>query len=54
MQASANELNSEKLMLINLKNDNAERRNEADKNPQIVARLKQQYLEWIKEVQEQQ
>ena len=53
MQASANELTSEKLMLINLKNDNAERRNEADKNPQIVARLKQQYLEWIKEVQEQ-
>jgi arylsulfatase A len=53
LQASPNELPADKLMLINMKNDSSERRNEAEKNPEIVARLKQQYLDWIGEVKNQ-
>ena len=50
LQVSANELPADKLILINLKNDSSERKNEAAKYPEIVARLKQRYLEWVSEV----
>lgn len=53
LQAAANELPADKLMLINIKNDSSERKNEAEKNPGIVAKLKQKYLDWIGEVKNQ-
>ncbi len=53
IQASPGELPNDQLMLVNLRQDSTEHKNEAAKNPGIVAKLKQQYLEWIGEVTSQ-
>ena len=53
IEASADELSSHKLMLVNIKKDPSERLNEADKNPKIVERLKKMYAAWIGEVEDQ-
>lgn len=52
-QGNANELNADKLMLINMKTDSSERKNEADRYPEIVSKLKQYYMDWIGEVSNQ-
>lgn len=52
IQALATELTKDKLMLVNIKNDQSERINEADKHPEIVERLKKMYAHWIREVEE--
>jgi arylsulfatase A len=53
LQGSANELNRDRLMLINIRNDSSERTNEADNHPQIVERLKQLHTGWAAEVDKQ-
>lgn len=50
LQVKPAELNADKLFLVNMKRDSTEHTNEADSHPDVVARLKQQYLDWIKEV----
>ena len=54
IQSTGTELTADKLMLVNLKNDKGERKNEAAANPQIVERLKKMYEDWIAEVNDQQ
>jgi len=53
LQVKATELNADKLFLVNMKRDSTEHTNEAAEHPDVVARLKQQYLDWIKEVNNQ-
>ena len=47
------ELNGEKLMLINMKTDSAETTNLAEKHPDVVRRLQLKHDNWIKEVVQQ-
>ena len=53
LQASPDELPADKLMLVNLKQDSSETKNQAANFPNIVSRLRQQYLAWISEVNNQ-
>ena len=49
-QCKPAELNASKLMLVNIKADAGERKNEADSNPQLVEKLRKMYADWITEV----
>jgi len=53
MEAKKAELDDEGLMLVNLKDDPSEKKNLAGKHPEIVAKLKKQYQDWIAEVDNQ-
>lgn len=50
LKATTDELNKDKFMLVNIRRDSAERKNEADNNPQMLERLRQHYANWIKAV----
>lgn len=50
VQAKPGDLNEEKLMLINLKANAGENKNEAGAHPEIVKSMMGQYQSWVKEV----
>ncbi len=52
-QSKKGELDANQFMLINMKNDMGEKKNEAAANPQVVEKMKKQYQDWIREVGEQ-
>ena len=53
IEAKPEELDSNKIMLVNITKDNGEKTNLAAANPQIVERLKKLYEDWIAEVETQ-
>lgn len=53
VEAQSGELNSDKLMLINISGDSTEQINQAKAHPEIVKRMKKLYEEWIEEVEQQ-
>jgi len=53
LQAQAGETDSDGFMLINMKQDSTEHTNEASRHPDIVEKLKKDYLSWIASVFEQ-
>lgn len=50
LESKGNELDGEKLMLVNIKTDSAETTNVAAQHPEVVKTLHQKYQAWIKEV----
>ena len=52
-ESKPDDLNKNKIMLINLKNDHSEASNVAAQHPDIVERLQNKYQQWIKEVYNQ-